>query len=136
MDKYKILGREYLTTSATGSVIYKVPLPTDFDAPGTEPRTDATVLYTIISSLVVCNQSSSDGTFSVAVRDDDSTGVASVDYVFNETPISANNTMIINPGITLPAEPKGTNLSDGADVTVYAIAGNISFHLYGVEVTR
>jgi hypothetical protein len=139
MDRYKILGRENLdgTSSPASEVLYKVPLPTDFKDPVmTGPRTDATVLYTIISSIVVSHQGGAGGTFSIAVRENDSSGPAAIDYIFKGTTIAANNTMIISPGVTLPAVPQGATSLDGADIYVTADTGNITFHAYGVEVTQ
>lgn len=138
MDKYKVLGRVY-RDATPNVVIYKVPLPTNFEVADAGPRTDATVLYTIISSIVVCNHSATESDFSIAVREDDSlapTSATTEDYIFKTTPIAANNTIIINPGITLPAIPTGTDGENGADIIVAATDGEISFHVYGVEVTQ
>lgn len=135
MDRYKILGRKNLVGTAS-AVLYKVPLPTKFEDPVmTGPRTDATVLYTIISSIVVSDQGSG-GAFSIAVRENDSSGPAAIDYIFRETAIAAKTTMIISPGVTLPAVPQGATSLDGADIHVTADLGNITFHAYGVEVTQ
>lgn len=137
MDRYKILGRKNLVFGGTASaVLYKVPLPTDFkSATMTAPRTDATVLYTIISSIVVSNQGGA-GSFSIAVREDNSSGPTAVDYIFKGTGIGANATMIISPGVTLPSVPEGATLEDGADIHVTVDLGDITFHAYGVEVTQ
>ena len=122
MDRYKILGRKNLVSGGTASaVLYKVPLPTK--------------LYTIISSIVVSDQGSG-GTFSIAVRENDSSGPAAIDYIFRETAIAAKTTMIISPGVTLPAVPQGATSLDGADIHVTADLGDITFHAYGVEVTQ
>jgi len=140
MDRYKILGRTNLdgTSSPASAVLYKVPLPTKFENTTgmTGPRTDATVLYTIISSIMVSNQGGAAETFSIAVRENDSSGPAAVDYIFKGTAIGANATIIISPGVTLPAVPSGTTSEDGADIHVTADSGIITFHAYGVEVTQ
>ena len=57
MDRYKILGKVNLAQPST-SLLYTVPLPTVFENTDVGPRTDATVLYTIVSSIIISNQSS------------------------------------------------------------------------------
>jgi hypothetical protein len=139
MDRYKALGRVLCdqTVSNSSKVLYKVPLPTQFEVTDTGPRTDATVLYTIVSSIIVCNQHNAASDFSIAVREDDSAATpTTTDWIFFKTEVAANSTMIINPGITLPGVPSGTTGVDGADIFVVADTFIFSFHAYGVEVTQ
>lgn len=94
--------------------------------------TTLTTLYTvpaatsvISSSIVVCNQAGSAGSFRVAVRP----AGASIDpkhYLYYDLPIGANNTFIATIGITLAT----TDV-----VSVYASSTSISFNLFGDKVT-
>ena len=92
--------------------------------------TTATTLYTVpsakssvISSLTVCNQSSTAATFRVAVRPAGAT-LAAVHYVAYDVAVGAADTTALTLGITLAT----TDV-----VTVYASTANISFHAYGDE---
>lgn len=92
--------------------------------------TTATTLYTVpassasvISTITVCNQSSSAGTYRVAVRPAGA-ALAAVHYVAYDVTIAANDTTALTLGITLAA----TDV-----VTVYASSASMSFHAYGSE---
>ena len=92
--------------------------------------TTATTLYTVpsaksavISTLTICNQTTSAATFRVAVRPAGAT-LATVHYLAYDTTVGANDTTTITIGITLAA----TDV-----VTVYASTANLVFHAYGDE---
>lgn len=92
--------------------------------------TTATTLYTVpasssavISTITVCNQAASAGTYRIAVRPAGAT-LAAVHYVAYDIAIAANDTTALTLGITLAA----TDV-----VTVYASSANLSFHAYGSE---
>ncbi len=94
--------------------------------------TTLTTLYTVpaltratSSSVVVCNRAATDTTFRISVA------VASAvdtpkQYIYYDQPVEANSTFIATIGITLAA-------SDA--VRVYGASGDLSFNLFGVEVT-
>jgi len=92
--------------------------------------TTATTLYTVpsakssvISTLTVCNQAASAGSYRVAVRPAGAT-LAKVHYVAYDIAIAANDTTALTLGITL----------DTTDVvTVYASSADMTFHAYGDE---
>jgi hypothetical protein len=94
--------------------------------------TTDTVLYSlsgarscVASSIIVCNRGTSQATFRVAV----SVGGASItnkDYIYYDLIIAAKDTFIATVGITL---------SVGDVVRVYASTANLSFSLYGSEIS-
>ena len=92
--------------------------------------TTATTLYTVpsarsavISSLTICNQTSTAATFRVAVRPAGAT-LAAVHYVAYDVTVGAADTTALTLGITLAT----TDV-----VTVYASTATLSFHAYGDE---
>lgn len=79
----------------------------------------------VASSLVVCNRGGTSTTFRVSV----SVGggaTANTDYIYYDVPISANNTFIATVGLTI---------ADTDVVRVYAGNANLTFSLYGSEIT-
>jgi len=94
--------------------------------------TTLTDLYTVpgatsstVSSVIVCNRGASSTTFRIAIA---VAGAANEDkqYIYRDIPIPANDTFIATIGATLAATDK---------VRVYAGNANLSFNLFGVEVT-
>jgi len=89
----------------------------------------ATLLYTadtqtVVSSLVVCNQSAVPTTFRVSIR---VSGVsdATKQYLYYDVPIDGNDTFVSTIGITLNA----TDL-----VYVYSTLSTVSFNLFGSTI--
>jgi hypothetical protein len=79
---------------------------------------------TIINSLVACNTNSSATTFRAMVRVGGA-AQSNAQYVAYEVPIAGNATTELSLGITMGA----------ADVlTVYSLAGTVSFNAYGVQI--
>lgn len=91
--------------------------------------TTATTLYTapttaVISTLVVCNQSTSTN-FRIAVRPAGAT-LAAQHYIIYDNYVNANDSIFLTLGITLAA----------TDVfTVYAGTATVSFSLFGSEIS-
>ncbi len=94
--------------------------------------TTLTTLYTVpgatsttVSSLVVCNQAGTTGTFRVSVQI-----AAAVDnakqYLYYDVSVPANDTFTATIGMTLAT----TDV-----VKVYASSTSFSFSLFGVEIT-
>lgn len=80
----------------------------------------------VVSSVVACNRSSIDDTLfrvSVAVA---GAGDAAAQYIYYDLPLLAADTFIATVGITLGA---------GDVVRCYSASGEVSFNLFGVEVT-
>jgi len=105
---YKVLGQSN-PSATTATTLYTVPSATD----------------TVVSTVSVCNQASTAGTFRLAVRPAGAT-LAAQHYVAYDTPIAANDTIALTLGITL----------DATDViTVYASSANMSFSAFGSEIS-
>lgn len=79
---------------------------------------------TVVSTITVCNQASTAGTFRIAVRPAGAT-IAAQHYVAYDTPIAANDTIALTLGITLAT----TDI-----ITVYASAATMSFTAFGSEI--
>ena len=94
--------------------------------------TTATTLYTVpsststvVSTITVCNQASTAGTFRLAVRPAGAS-LAAQHYLAYDTPIAANDTVALTLGITLAT----TDV-----VTVYASSANMSFAAFGSDIS-
>lgn len=104
---YKVLGQA-IPAATTLTTLYSVPSGTG----------------TVCSTLSVCNQGV-DTTFRVAVRPTGA-AVTNAHYLFYDLQIAANDTMLFTLGMTLAA----TDV-----VSVYSGTANVSFHLYGSELS-
>ena len=104
---YKVCGQ--LNPAATTlSTLYTVPGSTQ----------------TIVSTLSVCNQGVST-TYRVAVRPAGAT-LDPKHYIIYENPLNANTSVLLTLGLTLAA----TDV-----VSVYAGTANVSFNLFGSELS-
>ena len=107
-DTLKVLGQS-APSATTLTTLYTVPAATT----------------TVCSSIVVCNQAASAGTFRVSVRVAGAAD-ATKQYLYYDTAIAANESLVATLGISLGA----------ADVvSVYASSASQSFNLFGVERT-
>ena len=79
----------------------------------------------VSSSIVVCNRAGGAQTFRISVA---VAGAANnvKQYLYYDLPLTGNNTFIATIGITL---------GSGDVVRVYASNGNLSFNLFGTEIT-
>lgn len=105
---YKVLGQSN-PAATTATTLYTVPAATS----------------TIVSTITVCNQAATTGTYRIAVRIAGATLAAS-QYLVYDASLSANSTDTITLGITLAA----TDV-----VTVYASSANFSFSAFGSELS-
>ena len=105
---YKVLGQSN-PAATTATTLYTAPAATS----------------TVVSTLTVCNQASSAGTFRIAIRPAGA-ALAAQHYLAYDTAISANDVLTMTLGITLAT----TDV-----VTVYASASTMSFNLFGSEIT-
>jgi hypothetical protein len=105
---YKVLG-QVSPSATTETALYTVPAATS----------------AVASSVIVCNRSAVLSTFriSIAVA---GASTATKDYIYYDLPIGANDTFIATIGVTLAA----TDV-----VRVYASNTNLSFSLYGSEIS-
>lgn len=105
---YKVLG-QLAPSATTATTLYTVPSATE----------------TIVSTIVVANRDSSSATYRIAVRPDAAT-LANEHYIAYNVTVGASDSTTITLGITLNA----------ADVvTVYASTANLSFNIFGSEIT-
>ena len=79
----------------------------------------------IVSSLIVCNRSASPVTYRVAVRPSGAT-IANQHYLAYDVTVNGSDTTIMTIGVTLSA----TDV-----ITVYASTANLSFGVYGSEIS-
>ena len=101
---YKVLAQSN-PSATTATTLYTVPASTS----------------TVVSTITVCNQAASAGTFRIAVRPGAAT-LAAQHYVAYDVAIAANDTTAITLGLTLAT----TDV-----VTVYASSATMSFNAYG-----
>jgi hypothetical protein len=105
---YKVLGQSS-PSAATNTNIYTVPSATE----------------TVISTITVCNRSTTSATFRIAVRPLGAS-ISNQHYISYNAPITANDTKALTIGITLSA----TDV-----VTVYSSSENLSFTIFGSEIS-
>lgn len=93
--------------------------------------TTATTLYTnpaltqtVVSSITVCNQAGTGGSYRIAIRPNGET-LAAKHYIAFDRTIAANATETHTIGVTLDADDI---------VTVYASSVSISFNAFGVQI--
>jgi hypothetical protein len=105
---YKVLGQSN-PSATTATTLYTVPSATQ----------------TIVSTVTVCNQAATAGTYRIAVRTAGA-ALATAQYVAYDISLPANTTDTLTLGLTLGA----------TDVlTVYASSANFSFNAYGSEIS-
>lgn len=105
---YKVLGQSN-PSATTATDLYTAPASTE----------------AVISTVVICNQDSTDATFRVAVRPDGETLVAK-HYLGYDVTVGASDSTTLTLGITM----------DAADVlTIYASTATLSFNAFGTEIS-
>jgi len=78
---------------------------------------------TVVSSITVCNQGSTAGTYRIAIRENGDALVAK-HYIFYDVELAAKATDVHTLGLTI----------DASDIiTIYASSANFSFNAYGSE---
>jgi len=105
---YKVLGQAMSGANANVD-LYTVPASTS----------------AIISTVNVCNQTTSNVTFRLSVRPAGVTGT-SKHFIVYDSPIPAQDTMAISLGMSLG----NTDV-----ITAYTFQGNVSFAVFGTEIT-
>lgn len=104
---YKVLGQSN-PTATTNTTLYTVP----------------SVTQTIVSTISVCNQTSGELAFRIAIRPAGET-LAAKHYIAYDAKVAGNDTTFITVGATL-------NQTDV--ITVYAASANLSFNAFGSEI--
>jgi hypothetical protein len=87
--------------------------------------TVAASTQTVASTITVCNRGASDATYRIAVRPG-SAAIANQHYIAYGATAGANDTVALTLGVTLAANDT---------VTVYASNANLSFTIFGCEIT-
>jgi hypothetical protein len=105
---YKVLGQSN-PAGNTATTLYTVPSSTS----------------TVLSTLSICNQAASNGSFRIAIRPSGDT-LANQHYISYDTVIPNNDTIFFTIGLTLAT----TDM-----ITVYANNASMSFHVYGSEIS-
>jgi glucose-6-phosphate dehydrogenase assembly protein OpcA len=105
---YKVLGQS-APSATTATTLYTVPSAT----------------ATVASTVVVANRSGSAATYRIAVRPAGAS-LASQHYIAYDATVSANDATAITVGLTLAT----TDV-----VTVYASTADLSFNLFGSEIS-
>jgi len=104
---YKVLGQSN-PSATTLTTLYTCPAATQ----------------TVISTISICNQAGTSGTYRIAVRPNGAS-VAPEHYVVYDATIQANTTAAYTLGLTI----------DASDVvSVYASASTMSFNAFGSEI--
>jgi hypothetical protein len=105
---YKVLGQSN-PSATTATTLYTVP----------------SLTQTVVSTVTVCNQTSTAGTYRIAVRVAGG-GLTASQYVAYDVSLPGNASDTLTLGLTLGA----------ADViTVYASASTFSFNAFGSELS-
>ena len=105
---YKVLAQS-APSATTNTDVYTVPSATQV----------------VISTVTICNRTSTSATYRIAIRPDGAT-IANQHYIAYDAPISGNDTVALTLGLT----------ADAADVfTIYASNANLSFNLLGSEIS-
>ncbi len=105
---YKVLGQSN-PSATTATTLYTVPSSTS----------------AVVSTITVCNQSSTARTFRIAIRPAGAT-LAVQHYVAFDTAIAGNDTIALTLGVTLAT----TDI-----ITVYASTTELSFTAFGSEIS-
>lgn len=104
---YKVLGQSN-PSATTNTTLYTCPASTQ----------------TVISTITICNQAGTSGTYRIAIRPNGAT-ISAEHYVVYDASIPANSTTAYTLGMTI----------DASDiVTVYASSANMSFNAFGSEI--
>ena len=91
----------------------------------TDIYTVPAITSTVASTLSICNQGATNATVNVAIRVAGA-AITAKQYILFTMPINAYQSIFLTLGITLGA----------ADViTVYATTANVSFNLFGSEIS-
>lgn len=105
---YKILG-QVAPAATTNTNVYTVPA-------GTEA---------VVSTIFVCNRGATAATYRIAIRKNGN-AISNEHYIAYDPVILANDSIAITVGTTLNAEDV---------VTVYASTANMSFNVFGSEIS-
>jgi hypothetical protein len=102
-------------------------------AQGNPSATTETTLYTVpagnsavISTISICNQAGSSGTYRIAVRPAADATTAAKHWIVYGATVAASDAIMLTLGLTLAA---------GDVIRVYGSSANISFAAFGSEIS-
>lgn len=107
-NAWKVLGQSN-PSAATSTTAYTCPASTQ----------------TVVSSIIVCNRSSTQTFFRVSV-DVNGAGDSNEDYIAYDMPIGGNETVALGHGVTLDASDL---------IRVYATLATLTFSVFGQEIS-
>jgi glucose-6-phosphate dehydrogenase assembly protein OpcA len=105
---YKVLG-QLAPSATTATTLYTVPSATS----------------TVVSTITICNRAATSATYRIAIRIAGTT-LANEDYLAYDSTVPANDTISLTLGVTLAT----TDV-----ITVYASTANLSFNIFGAEIS-
>ena len=105
---YKVLGQSN-PSATTETTLYTAPSSTS----------------TVVSTLTICNQTSSAATYRIAVRPSADSSTAAKHWIVYGATVAASDTTALTLGITL---------ATGDKLQVYASSANLSFSAFGSEI--
>ena len=105
---YKVLGQS-APSATTATTLYTVPSATS----------------AVISTIHICNRANTADTFRIAIRPAGAS-LATSHYLAYDTTVGANDAVSVTIGVSLAA----TDV-----VTVYAGTSNLTFSLFGAEIS-
>ena len=107
-NTYKVLGQSN-PAATTATTLYTVPAATS----------------AVCSTITICNQAATAGSFRIAIRPAGAS-LAAQHYIAYDTSIPANDVLTMTIGLTLAT----TDV-----VTIYASSATMSFNLFGSEIS-
>lgn len=107
-ENYKVLG-QVAPPTASAIVLYSVPVSKE----------------AVVSTITVCNQGASSGTFRLDIRPDGE-AITSKNYLVYDATVTSKDTLFLTIGATM-------NASDV--LGVYASTASFSFSAFGSEIT-
>jgi glucose-6-phosphate dehydrogenase assembly protein OpcA len=105
---YKVLAQNS-PAATTVTTLYTVPAATS----------------TVVSTIAICNRAGSSSSFRIAMRPAGA-ALANQHYINYDTTVPPNDTIFLTIGVTLAV----TDV-----VTIYASSANLSFSMFGSEIT-
>lgn len=79
----------------------------------------------VVSTIAICNQSGSSGTYRIAVRPAADSTTAAKHWIVYGATVAASDSVLLTLGVTLAASDK---------IQVYASSANMSFSVFGSEI--
>jgi hypothetical protein len=109
-DALKVLAQSQPAAN-TLTTIYTVPNTVD--------------IGTTVSSIVICNTAATSDVFRISIAIGGAADTPA-QYIYYDLPMDGNDTFIATIGISL---------AEGDEIRVRSTTGNLSFNVFGVEVT-